>query len=187
MSEKKPKILYIVRRLSGGIFTYLVELSNRLVDLYDITIGYATNEETPENIRSHFDKRISLVPIVSFQGKSNLINDASARTELRALAETIIAKPVHCQVLHNALFPGQAFEARIVKDGQRPVLAKMHVQLRTEAVFHRQFERLQGIFRRVRFPVITPVGKEPSVKIVTCPGLHMLPAPSFSLSPYPRA
>ncbi|MBE6127983.1 MAG: glycosyltransferase family 4 protein [Erysipelotrichaceae bacterium] len=87
MSEKKPKILYIVRRLSGGIFTYLVELSNRLVDLYDITIGYATNEETPENIRSHFDKRISLVPIVSFQGKSNLINDASARTELRALAE----------------------------------------------------------------------------------------------------
>lgn len=87
MSEKRPKILYIVRRLSGGIFTYLMELSNRLIEMYDITIGYSTNEETPENIRSHFDKRISLVPIVSFQEKSNLINDASVRSELRALAE----------------------------------------------------------------------------------------------------
>ncbi|MBR3363453.1 MAG: glycosyltransferase family 4 protein [Solobacterium sp.] len=87
MSTKNPKILYIVRRLSGGILTYLMELSNRLVDLYDITIGYSTNEGTPENIRSLFDKRISLVPIISFQGKSNLINDASARSELRSLAE----------------------------------------------------------------------------------------------------
>lgn len=121
MSTKQPKILYIVRRLSGGIFTYLMELSNRLIEVYDITIGYSTNEETPENIRSHFDKRISLVPIASFQDKSNLINDAAARAELRALAEA--EKP---DIIHFHGYEAGRLGRRTFSDSELPMFYTPH-------------------------------------------------------------
>ena len=37
--DRKPKILYIVKHFSAGIFTYLVQLSSRLIDEFDIVIG----------------------------------------------------------------------------------------------------------------------------------------------------
>lgn len=35
MAEKK-KILYIVEAMGGGVFTYIVDLANELVNKYDI-------------------------------------------------------------------------------------------------------------------------------------------------------
>lgn len=35
MAEKK-KILYIVEAMGGGVFTYIVDLANELVNSYDI-------------------------------------------------------------------------------------------------------------------------------------------------------
>ena len=37
MGEKK-KILYIVEAMGGGIFSYIVDLSNELINYYDIYI-----------------------------------------------------------------------------------------------------------------------------------------------------
>ena len=39
MAEKK-KILYIVEAMGGGVFTYIVELANELVNKYDMYIAY---------------------------------------------------------------------------------------------------------------------------------------------------
>lgn len=39
MAEKK-KILYIVEAMGGGVFTYIVDLANELVDSYDMYIAY---------------------------------------------------------------------------------------------------------------------------------------------------
>ena len=41
MAEKK-KILYIVEAMGGGVFTYIVDLANELVNKYDMYIAYAT-------------------------------------------------------------------------------------------------------------------------------------------------
>lgn len=38
MAEKK-KILYIVEAMGGGVFTYIVDLANELVNSYDMYIG----------------------------------------------------------------------------------------------------------------------------------------------------
>lgn len=38
MAEKK-KILYIVEAMGGGVFTYIVDLANELVDTYDMYIA----------------------------------------------------------------------------------------------------------------------------------------------------
>ena len=38
MAEKK-KILYIVEAMGGGVFTYIVDLANELVNTYDMYIA----------------------------------------------------------------------------------------------------------------------------------------------------
>jgi len=57
MAEKK-KILYIVEAMGGGVFTYIVELANELVNKYDMYIAYAVRKQTPKNYKDYFDKRI---------------------------------------------------------------------------------------------------------------------------------
>ena len=48
MAEKK-KILYIVEAMGGGVFTYIVDLANELVNKYDMYIAYAENyKKDPE-------------------------------------------------------------------------------------------------------------------------------------------
>ena len=42
MAEKK-KILYIVEAMGGGVFTYIVDLANELVNKYDMYIAYEQN------------------------------------------------------------------------------------------------------------------------------------------------
>lgn len=45
MAEKK-KILYIVEAMGGGVFTYIVDLANELVNKYDMYIAYAEKTES---------------------------------------------------------------------------------------------------------------------------------------------
>lgn len=40
----KKKILYIVEAMGGGVFTYIVDLANELVDTYDMYIAYKTEK-----------------------------------------------------------------------------------------------------------------------------------------------
>lgn len=63
MAEKK-KILYIVEAMGGGVFTYIVDLTNELVDTYDMYIAYAVRKQTPSNYKDYFDKRIMYASIL---------------------------------------------------------------------------------------------------------------------------
>ena len=49
MAEKK-KILYIVEAMGGGVFTYIVDLANELVNSYDMYIAYARGESKRQKI-----------------------------------------------------------------------------------------------------------------------------------------
>ena len=55
------KILYIVEAMGGGVFTYIVDLSNKFVNTYEMYIAYAVREQTPANYREYFDERIHLI------------------------------------------------------------------------------------------------------------------------------
>ncbi len=85
--SNKPKIMYVVKRLSGGIFTYLVHLTERLIDKYDIVIAYSTTPETPKGFRDYFDSRIPMFRIKNFSESSNILSFSGARAELKALVE----------------------------------------------------------------------------------------------------
>ena len=72
MAEKK-KILYIVEAMGGGVFTYIVDLANELVDTYDMYIAYAVRKQTPSNYKDYFDKRMNMFEdFIGYQGSAVL-------------------------------------------------------------------------------------------------------------------
>ena len=72
---EKIKLLYIVEAMGGGVFTYIVDLSNALAYTFDITIAYATRDQTPDNFKDYFDPRIHLIRVPHFQRAINAKND----------------------------------------------------------------------------------------------------------------
>ena len=41
---ERKKILFIVEAMGGGVFTYIVDLANELVNSYDMYIAYAVRK-----------------------------------------------------------------------------------------------------------------------------------------------
>ena len=60
------KLLYIVEAMGGGVFTYIVDLTNGLADFFEIFIAYAVRPQTPVDFRKKFDKRIHLIEVQNF-------------------------------------------------------------------------------------------------------------------------
>ena len=98
MAEKK-KILYIVEAMGGGVFTYIVDLANELVDSYDMYIAYAVRKQTPENYEEYFDKRIHLIEVKNFIRTINLSKDITAFFEIKKIATQVKPDVIH---LHSS-------------------------------------------------------------------------------------
>lgn len=82
VAEKK-KILYIVEAMGGGVFTYIVDLANELVNSYDMYIAYAVRKQTPQNYKDYFDKRIHLIEVKNFERAINPVKDIAAFFEVK--------------------------------------------------------------------------------------------------------
>ncbi|MFI3326687.1 MAG: glycosyltransferase [Clostridia bacterium] len=98
MSEKK-KLLYIVEAMGGGVFTYIVELANKLAEEYDLYIAYAVRAQTPEDYKDYFDKRIHLIKVENFTRAINPVKDLKAGMEISKIAKSINPDVVH---LHSS-------------------------------------------------------------------------------------
>ena len=98
MAEKK-KILFVVEAMGGGVFTYIVELANELVNRYDMYIAYAVRRQTPENYKEYFDKRITLIKVDSFVRSINLGKDLKSVVEIKRIANQIKPDLIH---LHSS-------------------------------------------------------------------------------------
>lgn len=96
---RKKKLLHIVEAMGGGVFTYIVELSNQLVEKYDIFIAYATRPQTPENFRDYFDDRIKLIEVENFSRSVNILSDVKAFFEIKNIVKKINPDVVH---LHSS-------------------------------------------------------------------------------------
>lgn len=94
MAEKK-KILFIVEAMGGGVFTYIVDLANELVNEYDMYIAYAVRKQTPENYCDYFDKRIHLIEVKNFNRSINPIRDVKAFIEIKSIAKRIKPDIIH--------------------------------------------------------------------------------------------
>ena len=98
MADKK-KVLFIVEAMGGGVFTYIVDLANELVNEYDMYIAYAVRKQTPENYRDYFDKRIKLIEVKNFNRSINPVKDIKAFFEIKNIAKRIQPDVIH---LHSS-------------------------------------------------------------------------------------
>lgn len=98
MAEKK-KILYIVEAMGGGVFTYIVDLANQLVNEYDMYIAYAVRKQTPKNYKEYFDKRIHLIKVSNFERAISVTKDLKAFLEIKKIAKDINPDIIH---LHSS-------------------------------------------------------------------------------------
>lgn len=98
MAEKR-KILYVVEAFGGGVFTYIVDLANRLADTFDIYIAFSIRKQTPNDFEKYFNKRIHLIEVKNFGRAIDPISDVKAFFELKNIAKNIDPDVIH---LHSS-------------------------------------------------------------------------------------
>jgi hypothetical protein len=121
MAEKK-KILYIVEAMGGGVFTYIVDLANELVNKYDMYIAYAVRKQTPKNYKDYFDKRIHLIEVKNFGRAINPTKDIAAFFEVKKIAAEVKPDVIH---LHSSK---AGAIGRVAFDGKIPMFYKSTVK-----------------------------------------------------------
>ena len=95
----KKKILYVVEAMGGGVFTYIVDLANALVNKYDMYIAYAVRPQTPEDYKTYFDKRIHLIEVKNFGREIDPLKEFKAISEVKAIAKKVKPDIIH---LHSS-------------------------------------------------------------------------------------
>jgi hypothetical protein len=98
VAEKK-KILFIVEAMGGGVFTYIVDLANELVNNFDMYIAYAVRKQTPIDFKNYFDKRIQLIEVENFGRSINPTKDIKAFLEIKKIATKVNPDVIH---LHSS-------------------------------------------------------------------------------------
>ena len=85
--------------MGGGVFTYIVDLANELVNKYDMYIAYAVRKQTPKNYKDYFDKRIHLLEVEELTRSIDPVNDLKAFLKIKRIAKEIQPDIIH---LHSS-------------------------------------------------------------------------------------
>lgn len=109
----KKKILYIVEAMGGGVFTYIVDLANELVNRYDIYIAYAVRKQTPKNYKDYFDKRIHLIEVKNFRRAIAPTKDVAAFFEIKEIATKVKPDVIHLHSSKAGVIGRMAFNGKI--------------------------------------------------------------------------
>ena len=62
------KILHIAEPFATGVLSFLLDITKRQIEEYDIYILYGIRPLTPTNVEELFDHRIHLIKMNSFKG-----------------------------------------------------------------------------------------------------------------------
>ena len=77
---KKKRILMVCEAFGGGVFTYVSQLCNDMVDEFDVYLAYSLRPQTPKNYTDFLDQRVHLIEMenVGVKGLTNLKSDIAA-------------------------------------------------------------------------------------------------------------
>lgn len=95
----KKKILFVVEAMGGGVFTYIVDLANGLVNEFDIYIAHSVRPQTPLNYKEYFDERIHLLEVKNFCRNITLTKEIKVIKEIKTIAKKINPDIIH---LHSS-------------------------------------------------------------------------------------
>lgn len=95
----------VCEAFGGGVFTYVSQLCNDMVDDFEVYLAYSIRPQTPENYKDFLDKRIHLIEVKNFSSKSliNIANDMKVIKELRLIENKVQPDIIH---LHSSVAGG---------------------------------------------------------------------------------
>lgn len=99
------KILMVCEAFGGGVFTYVSQLCNDMVDDFEVYLAYSLRPQTPKNYKDFLDKRVRLIEMknVGVQELTNLKSSFAAIKELRKIEKDIQPDVIH---LHSSVAGG---------------------------------------------------------------------------------
>ena len=99
------KILMVCEAFGGGVFTYVSQLCNDMVDDFDVYLAYSLRPQTPKNYKDFIDPRVHLIQVRSWDGKAitNILNNMKVIRELRSIERQIHPDIIH---LHSSIAGG---------------------------------------------------------------------------------
>ena len=95
----------VCEAFGGGVFTYVSQLCNDMVDDFDVFLAYSLRPQTPENYKDFLDPRVHTIQVESWGNASvtNIINDIKVVRELRKIEKRIKPDIIH---LHSSIAGG---------------------------------------------------------------------------------
>lgn len=113
-NTKKKKILFVVEAMGGGVFTYIVDLSNELCKKYDMYVAYSIRRQTPLDYKTYFDPRVHLIKVQNFTREIRPQKDLMAFFELRKIAEQVQPDIIHLHSSKAGAIGRMAFDGKQV-------------------------------------------------------------------------
>lgn len=111
-NTRKKKILFVVEAMGGGVFTYIVDLSNELCKKYDMYVAYSIRRQTPSDYKTYFDPRVHLIKVENFTREIRPQKDLKAFFELRKIAEKVKPDIIHLHSSKAGAIGRMAFDGR---------------------------------------------------------------------------
>ena len=101
----KKTILMVCEAFGGGVFTYVSQLCNDMVDNFDVYLAYSLRPQTPKNYKDFLDKHVHLIQVKSFgeKGLTSIPNDIKVIRELQAIERKVQPDVIH---LHSSIAGG---------------------------------------------------------------------------------
>lgn len=93
------KILHIAEPFASGVLNFLLDLTSRQIEKYEIYILYGIRPLTPPNVESLFDKRIHLIKLDDFKGALGTVLNPKAYQTIHKYYKQIKPDIVH---LHSS-------------------------------------------------------------------------------------
>lgn len=103
MNRDKKKVLMVCESFGGGVFTYVSQLCNDMINDFDVYLAYSLRPQTPKNYKELLDSRIHLIEISNFNIGFNLLNDYRIIKRLQRIADTVEPDIIH---LHSSIAGG---------------------------------------------------------------------------------
>lgn len=99
------KILMVCEAFGGGVFTYVSQLCNDMVDDFEVYLAYSIRPQTPKEYKEFLDPRVQMIEMKWFhvKGLGNIPNDIKVIKELREIEATIQPDIIH---LHSSVAGG---------------------------------------------------------------------------------
>lgn len=117
---RKPKIMMVCEAFGGGVYAYVRQLCNDMVDDFDVTLVCSVRPQTPKGYRDDIDSRVNLIELDEMSKLTPLGIRKSVK-DLRKLENKLNPDIIH---LHSSIAGGLGRLAFDGSDG--PVVYTPH-------------------------------------------------------------